>query len=67
MITKTGMRRPTSIWAGWRFNEVDGYYDKRHKYGADSFRDMYFAKEEVVELNPPNEWRKVQINSLKKA
>ena len=27
---------------------------------------MYFAKEEVVELNPPNEWRKVQINRLKK-
>ncbi len=39
---------------------VDGYYDKRNKYGSDSFRDMYFKKEEVEELNPLRNGRKLR-------
>ena len=45
---------------------IDGYYDNRHKYGSDSFRDMYFTKEEVLELNPPDEWKKAQAYRLRK-
>lgn len=35
---------------------IDSYYDKRSKYGSDDFRDMYFSKEEIVQLNPPEDW-----------
>jgi len=45
---------------------IDSYYDKRNKYGSDSFRDMYFSEEEIVKYNPLEEWRKAQINRLKK-
>ena len=45
---------------------VDSYYDKRNKYGSDSFRDMYFTAEEILEYNPVNEWKATQINRFKK-
>ena len=45
---------------------IDSYYDKRNKYGSDSFRDMYFKEEEIVKYNPLEEWKKAQKNRLKK-
>ena len=45
---------------------IDGYYDKRTKYGSDSFRDMYFTEEEVLKYNPIDEWQASQSNRLKK-
>ena len=41
---------------------IDGYYDKRNKYGSDSFRDMYFTEEEVLKYNPIDEWQASQSN-----
>ena len=45
---------------------IDSYYDKRNKYGSDSFRDMYFKEEEIVKYNPLEEWRKAQKNRLRR-
>ncbi len=46
---------------------VDAYYDKRNKYGSDSFRDMYFKKKEVLEINPLYEWKEAQKKKIPKA
>ena len=45
---------------------IDGYYNKRNKYGSDNFRDMYFKKEEIEKYNPLTEWKHAQINRLRK-
>lgn len=45
---------------------IDGYYDKRNKYGSDSFRDMYFTKEEIINYNPLSDWRDAQIRRKNK-
>ena len=45
---------------------IDSYYDKRNKYGSDSFRDMYFTKEEIIKYNPIEEWKRAQKSRLKR-
>lgn len=45
---------------------INRYYDKRRKYGSDSFRDMYFQKSRVLELNPKSEWEEAKNRRLKK-
>lgn len=45
---------------------IDKYYDRRKKYGSDSFRDMVFTKNEILELNPKNEWEAAKNQRLRK-
>ena len=45
---------------------INGYYDKRMKYGSDSFRDMYFTKSQVLEYNSSDEWEQAKSWRLKK-
>lgn len=45
---------------------INGYYDKRQKYGSDNFRDMYFTEERVVEYNPIDEWKQKSVERKKK-
>ena len=35
---------------------INKYYNCRNNYGSDSFRDMYFKKEEVLQYNPKDDW-----------
>ena len=45
---------------------VNGYYDRRMKYGSDNFRDMYFQKDNILELNPIEEWEEWKTRRLRK-
>lgn len=45
---------------------INSYYDKRQKYGSDSFRDMYFKKEDILELNPLEDWARAQAIRIEK-
>lgn len=45
---------------------IDGYYARRMKYGSDNFRDMYFTKNRVLELNPTSDWEEAKTWRLKK-
>lgn len=45
---------------------VNAYYDKRSKYGSDNFRDMYFSKDTILELNPIEDWKEAQKHRLMK-
>ena len=50
-----------------KFDKVlNSYYAKRQKYGIDDFRDMFFTKEQVLELNPLDDWERAHLARLKK-
>ena len=45
---------------------IDSYYAKRMKYGSDNFRDLYFTRDRVLELNPVEEWEEDKERRLRK-